>query len=126
MERRTVQREAIKQVFKKTSRPLTPQEILERAKQQVPNLGIATVYRTVKSLSEDGSIVPVDAPGEPTRFEGAGKKHHHHFSCRRCGRMFEMAGCPAGIAAMVPEGFVMDGHEFLVYGRCKDCAQLAE
>ena len=121
MERRTVQRDAIKRVFEQTPRPLTPQEILDRAKKQVPQLGIATVYRTVKSLSEEGALVPVDAPGEPTRYEGAGKTHHHHFSCRVCGRMFEMEGCPQGIATLVPAGFQMEDHEFIVYGRCKEC-----
>lgn len=125
MTRKTAQRAAIADVFLQTSRPLTPQEILEFAQKQVPKLGIATVYRTVKSLTEEGDLVTVDAPGEPTRFENAGKQHHHHFSCRVCGRMFEMAGCPGGIAALVPEGFEMEDHEFIVYGRCKTCIAAA-
>lgn len=125
MTRKTAQRAAIAEVFKQTRHPLTPQEILDRAQKQVPKLGIATVYRTVKSLSEEGELVPVDAPGEPTRYEGAGKQHHHHFSCRNCGRMFEMEGCPGGIAALVPEGFEMEDHEFIVYGRCKTCIETA-
>jgi Fur family ferric uptake transcriptional regulator len=87
----------------------------------VPNLGIATVYRTVKGLTEEGELVPVEMPGEPQRYEESGKHHHHHFCCRGCGRVFEMKGCPRDLAHMLPEGCTMEDHEVFIYGRCPDC-----
>lgn len=121
MQRDTAQRRAIRKVFSSENRPLTPQELLEGAQSSVPQMGLATVYRTLKNLTETGAVMIVDVPGEPQRYELAGKGHHHHFSCRVCGRMFEMDGCPADLERLVPAGFVMEDHEVYIYGRCRDC-----
>jgi len=121
MQRDTVQRRAIRLVFRETARPLSPAEILEGARRVVPNLGIATVYRSVRSLTEEGWLTAVEVPGEPQRYELSGKDHHHHFTCRGCGRMFDFDGCPQDLARLVPPGFVMEDHEVFLYGRCADC-----
>ena len=122
MQRDTAQRRAIQGVFKRENRPLSPQELLEAAQSTVPQMGLATVYRTLKSLTEAGTVMVVDVPGEPQRYELAGKAHHHHFSCRLCGRMFEMDGCPGDPEQLVPRGFIMEDHEVFIYGRCRDCS----
>jgi len=121
VQRDTAQRRAIQSVFSSENRPLTPQELLEGAQVAVPQLGLATVYRTLKRLTEAGAVMVVDVPGEPQRYELAGKGHHHHFSCRLCGRMFEMSGCPGDLERLVPKGFLMEDHEVFIYGRCRDC-----
>lgn len=121
MQRDTAQRRAIRKVFSAQNRPLTPQEILDSAQQFVPRMGLATVYRTLKSLTESHDLAVVDVPGEPQRYELSGKGHHHHFSCRTCGRMFEMDGCPGDLQNLVPRGFVMEDHEVFIYGRCREC-----
>lgn len=121
MERNTTQRTAIRGVLTAADRPLTPREVLDGARGSVPNMGLATVYRTVKALTEEGWLVPVEMPGQPQRYERAGKGHHHHFNCNRCGRTFEMEGCPTGIDALVPEGFSMEAHEVFIYGLCDEC-----
>ncbi|NUN95068.1 MAG: transcriptional repressor, partial [Candidatus Omnitrophica bacterium] len=86
-----------------------------------PGLGIATVYRTLKSLLEEGSVVAVEMPGQALRYEAAGKEHHHHFHCRGCGRVFEVEGCPTGIGRLTPPGFRLEGHEIVLHGLCPDC-----
>lgn len=121
MERDTPQRRAIRRVLEQADRPLTPREVLRGAQDDVPALGIATVYRTVKALTEEGWLAAVEMPGEPQRYERAGKQHHHHFNCTRCGRTFEMEGCPEGFEEMVPSGFTMQTHEVFIYGLCDDC-----
>ena len=121
MQRDTAQRRAIRKVFSAQNRPLTPQEILDSAQQFVPRMGLATVYRTLKSLTESHDRSVVDVPGEPQRYELSGKGHHHHFSCRACGRMFEMDGCPGDLQNLVPRGFVMEDHEVFINGRCREC-----
>ena len=65
MIRNTQQRDAISKVIETSPRPLNPKEICEEAQQRLPNLGIATVYRNIKSLLEEGKIVPVVIPGQP-------------------------------------------------------------
>lgn len=123
MERNTPQRQAIRDTFRATERPLTPKEVLDAARRSIETLGLATVYRTLKSLTEEGWLEPVEMPGEPQRYERAGKGHHHHFNCNRCGRTFEMEGCPSGFEEMVPRGFTMEAHEVFIYGECAECAE---
>lgn len=120
MERSTRQRRAIREVFLETDRPLSPQEVLELARRKVPSLGLATVYRNLKNLQEEGFLVPVALPGEPPRYERAGQAHHHHFLCRVCGRVYELLGCDLTLAHL-PPGFQAEAHEVTVYGRCPGC-----
>ncbi len=121
LERDTAQRRAIREVINAANGPLGPREILDAARRTVPSMGIATVYRNLKALLQSGWLHVVEAPGEAQRYERAGKEHHHHFSCRSCGRMFEVAGCPEGLTEIVPDGFTLEHHEFFFYGHCEDC-----
>jgi len=122
LQRDTAQRRAIRNAFEATDRPLTPQEVLDAARKEVPKLGIATVYRALKGFTDAGELDAVCVPGEPDRYERAGKRHHHHFRCRVCGKMFEMEGCPANLERLVPQGFGMEDHEVYIFGRCRRCA----
>ena len=121
MERQTRQRAAIWAFIQMAERPLNPQETLEGARRQVPRLGIATVYRTIKSLVKGGKLVPVSIPGEPDRYEVAGLKHHHHFYCKECGQVFELDGCLLKENVRVPRGFKLHDHEVTLYGNCPKC-----
>ncbi len=121
MKRNTDQRRAIQQVFQQEPHPLTAQEILEHAQTEVPNLGLATVYRNLKSLTDSGLLRLVELPGEPCRYELTDQDHHHHFKCLACGRVFDIPGCVAGIAGLLPEGFKLRSHEILLYGHCPNC-----
>jgi Fur family ferric uptake transcriptional regulator len=121
MERSTRQRQAIRDVMSEMDRPLSPTEVLEAARHKVPSVGIATVYRTLKGLVEEGSAVLVELPGEAPRYELAGKKHHHHFHCTTCGKVFELESCPGDFSFMAPRGFKTEKHEIVLYGRCTLC-----
>jgi Fur family ferric uptake transcriptional regulator len=123
MQRNTSQRKAIQEVFKRNNRPLSPQEVLEKAQKKVPNLGIATVYRTLKQLNDKGELKTVELPGEAQRYEMAGKEHHHHFHCRACGKVYEVEGCPGDMGDLVPDGFDLEDHEVILYGTCAVCCE---
>jgi Fur family ferric uptake transcriptional regulator len=122
MERNTRQRSAIRDAIAQADRPLLPQEVLESAQKDVPGLGIATVYRNLKVLVEEGELQPVNLPGENPRFELVGHQHHHHFQCRQCLRVFDVHACPGDLARMAPQGFTVEDHDLTLYGRCRDCA----
>lgn len=121
MERRTRQREAIWLTFERAARPLGPQEVLEMARSDVPGLGIATVYRNIKSLVAEGGLRSVELPGAPDRYEVAGKDHHHHFHCRTCDGVFEVETCQGDFDAITPQGFRLEDHEITLYGVCGAC-----
>ncbi len=125
MERKTRQRDAIRQVFEDMPRPLAPFEVLAAGRARVSGLGMATVYRTINALVDDGWLVPVELPGEAPRYERSGAAHHHHFRCRDCTQVFEIEGCPGNFAALAPPGFQLEAHEIVLYGRCAACAAAA-
>ena len=125
MERFTRQRTAIYAVVAGAQRPLSPQEILETAQVSVEGLGLATVYRNLKALLEDGAIEAVQLPGESPRYEPAGQSHHHHFQCTPCARVFDVHACPGDLQGLAPQGFQVQRHELTLYGLCADCAQAA-
>ena len=121
MARHTTQRHAIQAVFDAANRPIGPHEVRLAAQESSPALGMATVYRAIKDLLEDGWLVSVNIPGEPARYERAGKRHHHHFHCSQCNRVFEADGCSLSLKNLVPRGFKLVGHELLLYGLCSGC-----
>ncbi len=120
-QRRTQQRDAIKDALAVAGRPLSPLEIQAAAQERVPGLGIATVYRNIKILVDEGLVQEVELPGAPNRYELAGKGHHHHFYCRTCHSVFEVEACPQGLRDLAPSGFALEGHEITLYGICRTC-----
>lgn len=123
MERNTRQRSAIQQAISQAQRPLLPQEVLDAAQQHVPGLGMATVYRNLKTLVEEGELRIVSLPGENPRFELACTAHHHHFQCMTCQRVFDVHACPGDLSHLAPPGFQVEAHELILYGRCQACAR---
>ncbi len=119
--RNTKQKEAIRAAFTQANRPLSPEEAVASAKQAVAAISLATIYRNINAMVADGWLVPVNIPGQATRYEVAGKAHHHHFQCSDCGKLFELEGCEVQVKPRLPRGFLSTGHEFFVYGRCADC-----
>ena len=123
MQRQTQQREAIRRAIEEADRPLSPQEILSSARRLSPRLGMATVYRNLGRLLDEGALRKVDLPGSPNRYERADKGHHHHFHCERCDRVFEVDDCPGGLGELVPAGFRPQDHLIIIYGLCSSCAE---
>jgi Fur family transcriptional regulator, ferric uptake regulator len=122
MERDTQQRRAIRAALEVADRPLSPKEVLSASKRRVRSLGMATVYRNLNAMVAEGSLVEVELPGEPSRYEVAGKRHHHHFVCEVCNRAFEVHACPGNMKGYAPEGFSLTRHEVVLYGSCAECA----
>ena len=122
MERSTRQRSAIRGAVESAGRPLSAPEILQNAQAEAPSLSIATVYRNLKHLVDDGVLLQVILPGENPRYELAHQGHHHHFQCRSCRRVFDVHACPGGLQHLAPPGFTIDGHELTLYGTCAECA----
>ena len=122
MERTTAQRKAIHHVLEESGRPLSPPEIFNAARGLAPGLGMATVYRTIKRLLDDGNISQVELPGEAPRYERSGMRHHHHFRCNACNKVYDLVGCSGEFTDGTPKGFAVESHEVYLFGRCEACA----
>ncbi len=119
--RNTRQRREIREVFERNDRPLSADEVLDLTQRRMAGLGMATVYRTIKALSDEGWLVPVEMPGAPPRYEVRGKGHHHHFQCLKCGKLFELEGCLEHLGKLIPPTFRVVDHVVLIYGYCSAC-----
>jgi Fur family ferric uptake transcriptional regulator len=119
--RNTKQKNAIRTAFVETGRPLSPEEVLSYAQRSVRDLSIATIYRNLKAMVEEGWLIAVQLPGESPRYETSGKAHHHHFRCDDCGKVYELEGCSAQIKTRLPRGFRALHHDILLCGTCAAC-----
>lgn len=119
--RKTRQKTAIRAAFEQDDRPLSSREVFQHARKGVRGLGIATVYRNLRSLVEEGWLTPVEMPGGAVLYEMAGKRHHHHFQCDRCNRVFEVWGCMPAVHRLAGAGFKVDRHDLVLYGTCASC-----
>ena len=127
--RSTEQRRLIIDTFFTVSEHVTLDELLERVRVADPRIGYATVYRTMKMLS-DGGIAHERKFGDGfTRYELADDgAHHDHLICIECGAIQEF-GEP--VIEELQErvatryGFEVHYHKHELYGRCLRCVTAA-
>src|SRR5205814_6573427 len=82
----TRQRDLIVDTFFSQTGHLSVDELVEKAKQRDPSIGAATVYRTMKILTDAGLASARHFEGGQTRYEAALDRHHHdHLICTSCG-----------------------------------------
>jgi len=120
-ERSTRQRRAIRSIFATAERPLSPEEVLAAVRRSGAGGSLATVYRSIRALLDDGYLTSVELPGSASRYEMSGKSHHHHFSCLQCRRVYELEGCLSTDSFVLPRGFKAAAHELTVFGTCRAC-----
>jgi Fur family transcriptional regulator, ferric uptake regulator len=102
------------------------QEIHAELRRKGEQVGLATVYRHLQVLSEQGSIDAIrDASGETLYRQCGTSVHHHHLTCRTCGRSVEVEGRAVEQWAervATEAGFTDVGHTVELFGLCPDCA----
>lgn len=117
----TYPRQRIFQVFQKTKKPLSAQEVASK----LLDIHFVTVYRNLDSLSEAGILVKIPH-GFKFRYELSDKflPHHHHATCQKCGKSFKLNS--QHIEFLIDEAAQVAGikplsHHIEVYGLCQKC-----
>jgi Fur family peroxide stress response transcriptional regulator len=122
--RSTPQRLAIvREVFSR-SHP-TVGEVYESVRRQFPTIGLATVYNTLRTMTERGLVSELPF-SSAMRFD-ANLTPHANLVCRNCGRIEDVEFVPEHQDAMLRHlaqaaGFAPEGQRFDVYGLCRSCA----
>jgi Fur family transcriptional regulator, peroxide stress response regulator len=103
----------------------TAQEIYEAVKNVRPRIGVATVYRILHQLVEQGYIKEVGHSGECCRYDGHISRHDHAV-CTVCGALLDVpvevsVPLEALQAAAQATGITLSSHELRLYGRCSSC-----
>jgi Fur family ferric uptake transcriptional regulator len=89
-----------------------------------PEVGRATVFRTLRLLQDLGVVCQVVLDDGSLAYRLAPEEHHHHLLCVECGAV-EDFGSPA-LEAVLSEiedttGYRVEAHRLEVYGRCPRC-----
>jgi Fur family transcriptional regulator, ferric uptake regulator len=94
---------------------------------RLPNVGRASVYRTLEQLEHLELVHRVDVGGEVVAFERNDPGgHHHHMICVRCGRLvpFSDPGLERAIEAIGKRAdFEVTAHDVLLRGICPRCGE---
>ena len=102
------------------------QEIHAELRRKGEHVGLATVYRHLQALSEQGSVDAIrDVSGETLYRQCETSVHHHHLTCRTCGRSVEVEGRAVERWAeqvATEAGFTDVGHTVELFGLCPQCA----
>lgn len=83
MKKYSKQRELILQSLRNRMDHPTAEMLYTDLKTQMPEIGIATIYRNLSDLCETGEIIKIKSQIGPDRFD-ANKKEHIHFECNEC------------------------------------------
>jgi Fur family ferric uptake transcriptional regulator len=119
------QRERIAEIFRGLRGHVSVDEVLARARREDRRVSLATVYRTMKLLAESGLAAAREFGDGQTRWEvAAGRAHHDHLICTRCGEIVEFANEQIEALQMAvakKHGFEVERHRLELYGRCARC-----
>ena len=121
MAKSTEQRRAILEALSRSSAPVTAQELHG----QVPGVGLATIYRNLNRLAEEGQAESMLRESGERAFLVCATGHHHHLTCRSCGRVEVLHDCRFGDWASEVgrrHGFREVEHKAELVGLCSDCA----
>jgi Fur family ferric uptake transcriptional regulator len=119
----TKQRELILTSFLEAKRHITSEDLYQVVREQHPNIGYTTVYRTMKLLVEAGLATERHFDDGITRYE-IEQEHHDHLVCIKCGRIQEFE------CEMIEETqneiakrhqFEILRHRHELYGHCSNC-----
>ena len=86
MKKYSKQRELIIQNLTTRADHPTAEELFAELKEELPEIGMATVYRNLGELCEEGVVRKIKAKIGPDRFDGIAQPHIH-FECTVCGKI---------------------------------------
>ena len=96
----------------------------EEVSKQMPEVGRATVYRTLAQLVNAGLVCRVLLEGSGLHYQVAPQRHHHHLVCIRCDKVIDVESCEVSEfteTIALRHGFAPLTHRLEVYGLCADC-----
>jgi len=125
--RQTKQRDELVNVFLRTERHVSTQELFDIVRKKHKDVGYATVARTLKLLTECGLCRVVDFGDGVQRFEHKyGHEHHDHLICTKCGTFVEIYSKKLEIlqAELVKKhNYVQEYHKLDIFGICPRCGK---
>jgi Fur family ferric uptake transcriptional regulator len=126
----TRQRSLIIDTFFAAGGHLSVEDVWNKVREHDARVSVATVYRTMKLLSDCGLAHARNFGDGQTRYEAAAGRHHHdHLICTRCGTIVEFENdriehMQESVARK--HGFTVTSHKMELYGLCRACQRQVE
>lgn len=120
------QREIVKYVVEKSCDHPTAEQVYSRARRVLPSIGMATVYRNLNTLADQGVIRRITLPGKSDRFDPT-VTDHDHAVCLGCGRIFDIHPSDSVACSThkqhynLPPNFDAYESHVVIYGYCAHC-----
>jgi Fur family ferric uptake transcriptional regulator len=118
--RMTDQRRTVVAVLSESDDHPDVEELYRRSSGRDPNISLATVYRTVKLLEEQGILERLDFGDGRARYEDAERDHHDHLIDMNSGEVIEFVDREIeALQRRVAEGlgYELIGHKLELYGK---------
>ncbi len=117
----TPQRRAIVEYLQSAVHHPTAEEVLRAVNEKFPMTSRATVYNTLNWLKGEGMVREV-YEGGVVRFD-PNTSDHHHFVCRRCGRVEDVESELVGTYKFDPllNSHTVENFEIILRGICAGC-----
>jgi Fur family ferric uptake transcriptional regulator len=122
--RETRQRVAVSAALDDVDSFVSAQQLHSRLRNQGDGVGLATVYRTLQQLAEDGEVDVLRTSETESMYRRCSSGHHHHLVCRYCRHTVEVDSLAVERWARRiadDNGFVDVGHVVEVFGTCAEC-----
>ena len=122
--RNTWQRAAIRSLLANTEEFRTAAQIHAELRHMGDKVGLATVYRALQSMSDNGDLDVLRTPEGEAAYRMCSSGHHHHLVCRSCGTAVEIAGEAVerwATEVAQEHGFSDAGHDLEIFGLCRSC-----
>jgi Fur family ferric uptake transcriptional regulator len=127
--KRTAQRDMILEVFLRTEKHLSSEDLYRLVQAEDATIGQTTVYRTLKLLTEAGLAREVRFGDGRTHYEHNYKhQHHDHMICVECGEIIEFYSAELEAiqdAMAAKHHFEVKQHLLRILGICANCRREA-
>jgi Fur family ferric uptake transcriptional regulator len=123
MKRNTKQREEVWRALERNPGFVSAQELHQALRELGSTIGLATVYRTLNALADEGNVDALTREGE-NLYRACSPGHHHHIICRECGltREIEASAVESWAKAVAAEhGYADPQHIVDIFGTCGAC-----
>jgi Fur family ferric uptake transcriptional regulator len=121
----TSQRALILDAFLNHGGHISAEELYQKARSKQPHVGFATVYRTLKHMTQCGLARELDFGDGRIKYEREfNREHHDHLICTQCGTYVEFLN--PQIETLQEQvgrkhGFKITTHRMQLYGLCQKC-----
>lgn len=117
------QRDALLTLLKSVKNHPTADWLYEELKKEFPRISLATVYRNLNLLADDGQIVRLECSDGREHFDGNPEKHYH-FICRNCSTILDISvNIEKPLSELVKEkdSLSIEDHALFFFGLCGEC-----